>query len=160
MINKIFKPMILLFCAVLLISCSDNNKNNSLNITKEDEKIIRAYLDNNTGNVIVNSEEETYSAFKVLGTGNNKIYLWVLKENKSGSGASMPVLLNAKRDNDFLKITSYKTPGDGDDYGKDIKKMFPKPVQNEIFSDVSKHNAMIEDLKKQLDEIKATKSTN
>lgn len=161
MINKIFKSVILLICTVLLISCNVNNKSNSLNIKAEDESVIREYLDNNTGNNIVNSDEETYSVFKVLGTGTDKIYLWVLKENKSGAGASMPVLLKANRDNDVLNITSYKIPRDGSLYSKDIKNMFPKSVQkHEIFIDTNKHNAMIQDLEKQLNEIKITNPTN
>lgn len=161
MINKIFKSVILLICTVLLISCNVNNENNSLNITKEDENTIREYLDDNTRNDIVDSNEETYSVFKVLGTGTDEIYLWVLKESRSGEGASMPVLLNAKRDNGTLNIITYKIPRDGALYSKDIKKMFPKSVQkHEILIDTNKHNAMIQDLEKQLNEMKITKSTN
>ncbi|MGG7076591.1 hypothetical protein [Clostridium sardiniense] len=159
--KKKFNIFIILLTATLFLGCTAitkkniNDKNiNTMNITEKDEEIIREYIGNKTGNDIVMSDEETHSAFKILGSSDNEIYLWVLKENASGVGGSVPLVLEAKKENNNLNILSYKMPGSGDDYGKDIKEMFPKEVQNKIFSNADTHNEMINELEKELQEIK------
>ncbi|MBY0755349.1 hypothetical protein K5V21_07750 [Clostridium sardiniense] len=159
--NKKISIFIILLTVTLFLGCTAitkrniNEKNiNTMTITEKDEETIREYIDNKTGNDIVVSDEETYSAFKILGSSDNEIYLWVLKENESGGGGSVPLVLEIKKENNNLNILSYKMPGSGDDYGKDIKEMFPKGVQNKIFSKPDAHNEMISELQKELQEIK------
>lgn len=154
--KKKFNIFIILLTATLFLGCTANNEKNinTMNITEKDEETIREYIDNKTGNYIVMSDEETYSAFKILGSSDNEIYLWVLKENESGGGGSVPLVLEAKKENNNLNILSYKMPGSGDDYGQDIKELFPKEVQNKIFSNGNTHNEMINELEKELQEIK------
>lgn len=157
--NKKISIFIILLTVTLFLGCTainDTNEENinTINITEKDEETIREYIDNKTGNDIVMSAEKTYSTFKILGSSDNEIYLWVLKENESGGGGSVPLVLEAKKENNNLNILSYKMPGSGDDYGKDIKEMFPKGVQNKIFSNATTHNEMINELEKELQVIK------
>ncbi|WP_055666207.1 hypothetical protein [Desnuesiella massiliensis] len=110
------------------------NSSNSLNITKEDEKIIQQYLDTKTNDISSTKSGKMYSAFILLGTDNDKIYVWMLKEEciKDGSdvimtnGVSSPVVLYVKTGETGIKIKSHKSPKDGEEYGKSIKKLFPQ----------------------------------
>ena len=151
--KKIFLIMLLLICTVSFIACGRNSEDN-LKITEADNNVIREYIDNKTGNKIVVNEGNVYSAFKVLGTGKNEIYLWVLKENSVGGGGSMPVLLKANRVSGELSITDFKIPRDGEDYVEDIKEMFPRYVRKQIYADINTHNAMIYELQEQVNELK------
>lgn len=135
------------------IGCSKNNEDN-LKITEADSEVIREYIDNNTGNKIAVNEGEVYSAFKILGTSKDEIYLWVLKENSSGSASSLPVLLKASRVKGELSITDFRIPSDGDAYIDDVNEMFPRYVRKQIYSDINTHNDMINELKKQINSLK------
>ncbi|XZK31040.1 hypothetical protein ACSXCN_05860 [Clostridium perfringens] len=135
------------------IECSKNNEDN-LKITEADSEVIREYIDNNTGNKIAVNEGEVYSAFKILGTSKDEIYLWVLKENSSGSASSLPVLLKASRVKGELSITDFRIPSDGDAYIDDVNEMFPRYVRKQIYSDINTHNDMINELKKQINSLK------
>lgn len=152
--KKVSLMFLLLTCTILFVGCNSKSNEEKLNITENDYGIISEYLDNKTGNSIVMNDGKNYSAFKILGTGKDEIYLWVLKENGSGGGASLPVLLNAKKENNDLTIIDYKIPRDGDQYVEDVKEIFPKNVQKQIFSDVNEHNAMVDELKKQIEDLK------
>ncbi|MDZ4993435.1 hypothetical protein GNF80_10710 [Clostridium perfringens] len=151
--KKVALTMLLLICTVLFIGCGRNSED-KLKITEADNDVIREYIDNKTGNKIVVNEGHVYSAFKVLGTGKNEIYLWVLKENSVGGGGSMPVLLKASRVNGELSITDFKIPRDGEAYVEDIKEMFPRYVRKQIYADINTHNTMIYELQEQVNELK------
>lgn len=140
-------------CSLSFIGCSKNNEDN-LKITEADSEVIREYIDNNTGNKIAVNEGEVYSAFKILGTSKDEIYLWVLKENSSGSASSLPVLLKASRVKGELSITDFRIPSDGDAYVDDVNEMFPRYVRKQIYSDINTHNDMINELKKQINSLK------
>ncbi|MDM0469097.1 hypothetical protein QTG95_07200 [Clostridium perfringens] len=140
-------------CSLSFIGCSKNNEDN-LKITEADSEVIREYIDNNTGNKIAVNEGEVYSAFKILGTSKDEIYLWVLKENSSGSASSLPVLLKASRVKEELSITDFRIPSDGDAYVDDVNEMFPRYVRKQIYSDINTHNDMINKLKKQINSLK------
>lgn len=151
--KNVFVYAILIICTVLLISCNTND--NAIQLSDNDQIIIREYLDNDTGRSLTSNDSKSYSAFKVLGTSTNEIYLFVLKQNESGAGTATPLVLTTEKKNGTLNITSFKMPGDGDSYSKDIKEMFPKSVQNQIFCDIDEYNQMIEDLQNQINELKA-----
>lgn len=140
-------------CSLSFIGCSKNNEDN-LKITEADSEVIREYIDNNTGNKIAVNEGEVYSAFKILGTSKDEIYLWVLKGNSSGSASSIPVLLKASRVKGELSITDFRIPSDGDAYVDDVNEMFPRYVRKQIYSDINTHNDMINELKKQINSLK------
>lgn len=138
--KKSFKLFPILILSILFISCGIKDSNTAIStdknliIEEKDKEIIRTYLNEKTGNDFVESNGKCYSVFEVLGTGENEIYLWVYKENESGSASAMPVLLDATKENNLLNIISYKVPGECAFYDKDIRKMFPKEIQNKIFN--------------------------
>jgi hypothetical protein len=116
-----------------------------LEITKDDEKVILEYLDKETNNIARSSEGKMYSAFKLLGTEKNKIYIWLVKieylkkggqiTHMGGGAVSLPVVLYARKDENGILITRHKFPSDGVHYGKSIMKLFPLKVR-EKFSDI------------------------
>ena len=65
------------------------------------------------------------------------------------SGVSLPLLLDYPNELSFYDPAQFvvKIPGDGSNYGKDIKEIFPKNVQDKILN----HNS-IESLKIEMDE--------
>ncbi|MGH4117390.1 hypothetical protein [Clostridium sp.] len=126
---------------------------NSFGITKTDEKIILQYLDTKTNDINEAREGKMYSAFTVLGTDEDKIYVWVLKEGyfiEEGklsveSGTSLPVVLYIKNGKNGIRIKSHKYPDDGMGYVKSLKKLFPYHVRYAIDSN---YNERVEKLEK------------
>lgn len=113
------------------------------NITRADENIIYDYLDNKTNDLAYSKRGKMYSAFKVLGTSQDKLYLWVLKREYSkvgktfpdGDAVSVPVVLSVIKIGNNLIIISHKAPEDGDNYGKSLKKLFPSNIHFPISND-------------------------
>lgn len=143
--KKLIPISLLLLFISLLVSCKsiNTNENNNIEITEKTEKIIEEYLDNNTDDIdLGKNSQKCYTAFEILGTSDNKIYLWLQKEGISA--ISLPVVLTVKNNDDELIITSHDFPGDGASYSKYIKKLFP----NDIFPEPEEHNAMVERLNK------------
>ena len=80
-----------------------------------------------------------YSAFKLLGTSREKIYIWLVKveyfnvDNKiiheGGGAVSVPVVLNFKKTSNNFSISSHKCPEDGKNFNKDVKKLFPSNIK-------------------------------
>jgi len=134
---------IFIFSIILIFSgCNSTVKNSSgsLKVTKDDEKIILEYLDTKTNDILAPSGGKMYSSFTVLGTDKNKIYIFMLKEEfmkhdsemiRNG-GVSTPLVLNVETIDGKMKITSHKFPGEGDKNAKDMKKLFPENIRNEI----------------------------
>lgn len=149
--NLIRISLLLLFIS-LLVSCKsiNTNENTNIEITEKTKKIIEEYLDNNTDDIDVSeNNQKCYTAFEVLGTSDNKIYLWVHKE--AIAAISLPVVLTVKNNDDELIITSHDFPGDGASYSKDIKKLFP----NGILPEPEEHNDMVKRLGKIIEDKKS-----
>ncbi len=101
-------------------------------LIKEDEKI--PHHDNEVSFVALNTYliKETKNTFFV--------YTWVLQEKyyeengeiKEDSGASIPYKFIVKKENASYIVESYTIPGDGSDYVKDMKKIFPRKVLKEM----------------------------
>lgn len=114
------------------------NSSNSLKITKDDEKVILEYLDKKTNDISSPRGGKMYSAFDILGTDSNRIYIWMLKEEclkqgnevKMTNGVSLPVVLNIEIVTNKIVIKSHKFPGDGEGNGESIKRLFPANVIN------------------------------
>lgn len=142
----------LVACTISFVGCANNEEINKLELTNADKNIIKEYLETGEDTIVSNVDNgEIYTAFEVLGTSEDEIYLWVLQETSTGEGASVPVLMNANRENEVLSIDGYKMPGDGDMYGEDIKKMFPKYVQEKIFPGVEEYNKRVDRLKEAIE---------
>jgi len=85
---------------------------------------------------------KVFSSYKVLGTEENKIYVWAYlqeyfkQEGKitKGTGWSVPLILNVDWQQDQINIINYEAPRDGDYYAEDIRKYFPKAIQKIIIN--------------------------
>jgi len=86
-----------------------------------------------------------FSSYEVLGEkdmdGRKFIYIWALCEEyyqeggalKLGSGVSIPIsLILYSQDEKHNGVIDYRVPGDGSNYGPDIKRIFPTDVQRKI----------------------------
>ena len=131
----------LILISIILIGLNfrARNSSNSLEITEVDEKVILEYLDKNTDDILPATVGKLYSAFTILGTDKDKIYIWLLKEeykkddtSTAQSGVSLPVVLYIKDNSNKIEITNHKIPKDGAEYEKDIKKLFPRNIINII----------------------------
>lgn len=116
------------------------NSFNSLEITKVDERTISEYLDTKTNDILAATDGRVYSAFTILGTDKDRIYLWLLKEEyikkdndiTLQSGVSLPVVLYIKDDGNNIEIISHKIPADGAEHEKTMRKLFPRNIRNNI----------------------------
>ncbi|KAA5806606.1 MULTISPECIES: hypothetical protein [Thermoanaerobacterium] len=110
---------------------------NPLKITQNDKKIILNYLDTKTNDIAYPNKEKMYSAFELLGTDKDKIYIWLVKEEyiktgtnlERGQGVSLPVVLKIKKNSKGISIISHDFPKDGVNYNKDVKKLFPANIR-------------------------------
>jgi len=95
-----------------------------------------------------------YSAFKILGTDPDKIYLWMLKyeylkpSNKLTNGVSLPVVLNIATKENQIVIENHCFPKDGNEYGPSLTKLFSQNVRDQISM---KHNELVKELEKILE---------
>lgn len=119
-------------------SSSENVGDNTLEISKDDEKLILNYLDNNTNDLASTENGKMYSAYKVLGTSQEKIFLWVIKiefkykegklTKEEGESVAAPIVLNIKKNGKSFSIIGHQLPKEGKDYPKSIKKLFPSDM--------------------------------
>ncbi|MFL0247109.1 hypothetical protein [Candidatus Clostridium stratigraminis] len=139
--KKVVLPSIILLVIILifgLYNLTAKTSSNSLKISKDDEKIILEYLDTKTNDILAPLGGKLYSAFTVLGTDDNKIYILMLKEEfiKHGNemiqngGVSAPMVLNVQTNDGKIKIIGHKYPRDGEEGSIDLKRLFPKNVRN------------------------------
>jgi len=90
-----------------------------------------------------------YSAFKILGTDAEKIYLWMLKyeylekSNELTNGVSLPVVLTIKTKDDQIVIEKHNFPKDGSAYSTSLRKLFPQTIRDQISRN---HNDMVKEL--------------
>lgn len=148
--------ILLLSVMLILQGCNSKVKNssNTLKITKDDEKIILEYLDTKTNDISSPREGKMYSAFEILGTDSDKIYIWMLKveclkqdnEVKMTNGVSLPIVLNVEVMEDKIEIKSHKYPEDGDLYAKSIKKLFPENVRNVMSNKYNERAIQLEEI--------------
>lgn len=146
----------LLFISILLFfsGCDPTPKDSSnpLKLTQQDEQMIEEYLDTRTEDISSPDQGgKMYSAFKVLGTDTDKIYLWMLKyeylkqSNELTNGVSLPVVLTIKTKDDQIIIEHHSFPKDGSAYGASLTKLFPQNIRDQISSN---HNETAKALEK------------
>jgi len=72
---------------IIFAGCGEikTDATNELKITPDDEKTIQEYCDMKTDDIARASEGKMYSAFKILGTDKDKIYIWLVKREYSKS---------------------------------------------------------------------------
>ena len=146
---------LLVMSAVSLTAYSSKvNSANIVKITQNDEKTILDYLDTKTQDIANSSKGKVYSAFKIIGTEQDKIYIWLVKKEyfkkeglsylEDGSVVSLPVVLYAKRNESGISVIGHKFPPDGVDYGKKVTRLFPPYIRKE-FPDYDVKDKLIED---------------
>lgn len=146
--------LFLIFISILLIfsGCDDTPKNSldTLKLTPQDERKIEEYLDTRTEDISSPDQGgKMYSAFKVLGTDTDKIYLWMLKyeylkqSSELTNGVSLPVVLTIKTKDNQIIIEHHRFPKDGSEYGASLTKLFPQNIRDQISSN---HNETVKAL--------------
>ena len=134
---------------------------------QDKRKVVKTYLEENIWKL--NRGGKAFCAYEILGEkGGLDIhqYLWVLCEEyylensklKLGGGTSLPVAITLRKENNVYEVISHEVPGAGSLYGEDIERIFPKYIQNKIFSNIfNNHNQRVKILE---DEIKKETEEN
>jgi hypothetical protein len=146
----------LLSVMLILEGCNSiaKNSSNSLKITENDEETILEYLDTKTNDISSPREGKMYSAFDILGTDSDKIYIWMLKEEclkqgnevKMTNGVSLPVVLYVETVEDKIEIKNHKFPEDGEQIGKSRRKLFPENVRNVMSNNSNERIIQLEEI--------------
>lgn len=129
----------LLVTMSILFPMSCCSRNSSQPVSNKDEAAIEAYLDQKV--LVPVFGGKVFSAFKVLGTAEGKVYVWAFmqeyykKDNllEEGTGWSVPLVLEIEKSSNGIVVKGHKSPGDGTLYEKDVKTLFPKELQQVIF---------------------------
>lgn len=107
-------------------------------ISNPDEKTILEYLNTKTDDLSGKAREgKYYSAFTILSTDRDKIYVHVLKAEfvKQGNEIVLtnpvvsPLVLYVKNTNEGMIIVGHEGPVDGMGYGKSLARIFPENVR-------------------------------
>ena len=72
--------------------------------------------------------------WEILGQSNQEVYVWAICQITNleiGSAASVPVVIYLGNDGSIEKV---QIPGDGTQYGIDIRKIFPPELQEQIIT--------------------------
>lgn len=140
--NKKRYSFLVIISMLLIFSGCDatpKNSSNPLTLTPQDEQKIEEYLDTRTEDISSPSQGgKMYSAFKILGTDTDKIYLWMLKyeylrqSSELTNGVSLPVVLTIKTKDHQIIIENHSFPKDGSEYGPSLTKLFPQNIRDQI----------------------------
>lgn len=150
---------LILLQSFILYGCSNFTNVNNINqgsTGKVNNNTILSYLDKNL--ISPSFGGKVFSSYKILGSSSEEIYVWVLVQEfykandsvKLGTAISAPVVLVINQNKDSVTIVSHKIPGDGAQYSEDVKKLFPKEIQEEIFN--IQQGQTIEELSNQIKE--------
>jgi hypothetical protein len=142
------KLLVFVFIVAILVGCQRTTQKENISPGGEPKQTnqvqdIENYLAANVGGAAFGGR--VFCAYDVLATeqaGNiTTLYLWALcleyyreqQQLEKGAGVSLPVALTLQNQAGSLRVLEHKVPGDGKDYGKDIKAIFPQSVWSEIF---------------------------
>lgn len=130
---------------------------NPNNISKPVESdVVAEFIAQNLGSK--SPDGQTFVSYEVLGEevqGNlRNLYVWALIQEyyigegklAEGSGSSLPIKIVEENTNNEWVPQSYRAPGDGTQYSKDIQEIFPQDVHDKIFASTADHNARAERL--------------
>lgn len=106
-------------------------------------------------------DRQVFVSYEVLGEevqGNlRNLYVWALIEEyyieeqklTQGSGSNLPIKIVEESINNEWVPKSYKIPGDGNKYTKDVKEIFPQEAQDKIFASAAEHNVRVKRLEEE-----------
>ena len=84
--------------------------------------------------VYLSSSVSGLCEWNILGQSEHKIYVWAIcQEANSIGGAAMsaPAVIHLAQNRDIEKV---EVPGDGSQYGVEIRRMFPSTLQEKVLS--------------------------
>jgi hypothetical protein len=124
---------------LIFTGCQPKNQTPEGSSTADDQNVIEKYLDEKV--MQPGFGGRIFSAHQIFTSETDKIYLWALLQEYykkdgqtlTGTGCSVPMVLNIRRENGKMIILNHSTPGDGDRYAADIRKMFPAGIHQKIF---------------------------
>lgn len=134
---KTLQFILALSVSTFMLSCG--NREVKQTPSQSDNDAIEKYLDEKMMNPEFGGK--VFSSHEIFQKTDDKIYMWAYlqeyykKDNviQQGTGWSVPAVLIIENSVEGLKILSHKVPGDGENYSKDIKSMFPDDIQKKIF---------------------------
>lgn len=156
MLFKYIKLFLVFLLLGVCISCNSEAMLSDVFLKSQSQRIYD-YVNQN-GLIIhkTKGNSEIYSKYQLLGfdAKTNEIYLYVVTAeyyivnnlvfNTDASG--VPVVLKVKKENDELIVISHKTPRDGDYWGGDFRKMFPRHIRDQYNQDPSLSMKLAESL--------------
>lgn len=91
---------------------------------------------------------EVFCSYTALGREGNRVFLATMCEEfvqradslESGSGRGGPVALVLDTLAEPIRILAHHAPGDGDRYLRDIREIFPEPIQRRILTGAAEHD--------------------
>ena len=155
--RRLFLFLSILPILLIFVGCNSTKEasSNIIKLTQSDEENIREYLDTKADDISSPFQGgKMYSAFKILGTDPDKIYLWMLKyeylkpSNELTNGVSLPVVLTIGTNDGQIVIENYSFPKDGNDYGPSLIKLFSQNVRDQISLN---HNELVKELEQILE---------
>jgi len=155
--RRLFLFLSILPILLIFVGCNSTKEasSNIIKLTQSDEENIREYLDTKADDISSPFQGgKMYSAFKILGTDPDKIYLWMLKyeylkpSNELTNGVSLPVVLTIGTNDGQIVIENYSFPKDGNEYGPSLIKLFPQNVRDQISMN---HNELVKELEQILE---------
>lgn len=138
--------VLVLGISLILAGCYLTKKpTDPIKITENDKKVILEYLDTKTNDIARPSRGKMYSAFKLLGTDQDKVYIWLVKleyfkvgnkiTHEDGDAVGTPVVLYIKKNDKGISITKHKYPEEGEYWGKSVKRLFPPNIRFPDYND-------------------------
>ncbi len=136
-----FVRVIIVVLVLLVIAIYYSMLGTKIDASKIDESDILYYLEVKTDDIAPANPGIRYVAYKTLDIINDRIYLWVVKEDfiQEQNGqiltetvVACPVVLIIGENENGLFVKSHNYPEDGKDYGYNLKRYFPEKVRGEI----------------------------
>jgi hypothetical protein len=83
-------------------------------------------------NAILHSEDGVCE-WEIFAVAHNEVYLWAMcgARGPIATKGSVPAVVYLGENGDIIKVAF---PGDGINYGKDVRALFPPEIQEKIFS--------------------------
>lgn len=135
--------LLLIIFTIFLSGCSAGE----IPLSDVDKTVIENYIrdEYRTGGNVGN----TFVIIDILGSDKSKeeVYIWALIEEYSfggtdaniESGASLPFVLEVDMDDDIMKITKSRIPGDGAIFTENVRELFPRELHSKIMDYSRKH---------------------
>ncbi len=156
---KVISVLIVQFGIVLILSGCKASTIISQNTEAEIKPVITNYIQSEKFIKYFSSSSingKTFCSYHFLGAdkknkNNINAYLWLLCDEynsklKRGSVTRVPIVTVLKKKENTYQVTNYQYPGNGSFYQRDLKKLFPGDIREQIFKVDSEQPNIINDL--------------